>query len=1044
MTTPQAASSNDQQTTDWVKVWKLVQQPWVADVRPPSALSAASEGLSRGGSGLRRLTDALLSQRLSLSSQSTSADDVFEIVLDNMMLSDLGDADGAGMSPIALYTSLRLLSANFNGIKKVAVNGVTNGLSELREVQLEYNDMSVMPPFGNAKLESISMSNNKLLSVPPLVLPRLHTLEVSHNKIAHLDAGARLPALTHLDVSYNMLVTLDTFAELVHLTFLNVSHNQLTTLNGIQGMTLLEELNASHNRLRHVPTLQHSNPLRPVGKSLASLDVSFNEISSLGFFPTGALTKVKELSIARNSFHGKKAPDTPTSVSTGPSARSGHQPSDIFASTDIGDASYNDDGGPSTSSNKTNGRTNKSNRSRATEVPSSAASGASRRTSSSTAAAAGRRHSTSGGEVVDTVTFLARLVSIFPDLELLDISHNSDDLIQDVTDLKLLSKCTNLTELRIEGTLTLPKSNKKNRKAEAVAMCLPQIEVLDGEALVKASAPVVVDLHHSHGGDETSSVQTLSSRPGTATRPMSALIRPGTTSKAKSNALQASKIDKEDVADSVTKFIREAEGARETCFALLDHIAMNAAWVYGKGEEPPPAEHLISERRATSAGAIAPSTRPDVLPAGEAGDDDDSDLEDALASEGRVVVHGGSSSSVGVVKNPVAPSTRRRVDGVDGSAPGTPSSPHGKMRSYSANSPAANTASAGPQQALSRTASSHSKSSAPASLASQQPSNAMVRIRSEPTFALEQARFRQEMEKEAHERRQQLLQLTKAAPAPMPVKTLSASQLAQGTKKAAKCESGTSMSSPSQKHDGRPASSVSGGGGGARVTASTATSPAKTAAATATAVTAPPAPAAQGVPPLALALVHQAPQPEAAVSSMAGEETATPSSSAAPKESVVLPADPRRRSATPPAEEDPIATPSGVGSSRLVEEAIVKGSARQRLGSGAAQEATAAPRPGSAQKVRVGKPIGVGQLLKAKPATANGDENDGSVPALRKAVSDPREKENAEAIGAANASQPPSSDPTGPTYYSTAPKPVQLESSKPLPAGSSLNNRRRK
>jgi Leucine-rich repeat (LRR) protein len=1050
------SSGGDDQTADWIKVWKLVQKPWTADVRPPSALSAASEansgiGVGAARTGTRRLTDAIVTQRLALSSEGggAGASGVFEIVLDNMQLGDLGDANG-GVSPVAMYPNLRLLSANFNGIKSVAVGCVTAGLAELREIQLEYNELTALPLFDNPKLETLSVSNNKIGAISALVLPRLATLEASHNSIAHLEAKARLPALTHLDLSYNSIVTLDTFAELVHLTYLNVSHNQLTTLNGIQGMTCLEELVASHNRLRHVPTLQHSNPLRPVGKALATLDLSFNEISSLGFFPTGALTKVRELNLARNSFHGKKAPETPTGTLT-PSSR-GRSDGGIFGSNDIGDAGYDDDGPASKTPKGARPGGKRAAQQRPPGTASSTASASTRRSSSTNVN--GRRQSTS--EVADGVTFLARLVTIFPELETLDVSHNSDDLIPDYSDLRVLSKCPNLTELKIEGTLSLPRSNR-NRKADAVAAFLPQIEVLDNEVLVKAPAPVVEDLQC-----DIPALAGSSNRPGTASsRPTSAIIRPGTSSKAKANAMQASKIDRDDVVESVTGFIRDAEVAREKCYAFLDHIAKNAAWVYGDSDEPPTAEELLQQRMSSLSRA---TSRPDVLTTQDTKDDDDDDESDV---DSRAMVVKASLGSSAVIMNPSAP--RKKPTSADGDTTGIQkgASPHSKMRSYSAATAVTSSSGQGNHSisgtqfsaAVSRTASTSAINrgvgSTPAA-ATSGPTNAMLRVRSEPSsnFNLEQARFKQEMDREASERRQQLLLLTKGAPPPMPVKTLSTSSLAAtgastpvGKPSRSKCESGTSTTSPShnKKSDAagsRPSSSV----GAVRVSASTATSPAKDSPAPslnakrAELATSPAPPAAAQVPlqvPL-LALASIPPEPDAAADDE-GLDTghvADIRNLEAPdgERSEVIASDPRWRSCPPPQQQ-------------LDAFVAVASSSSRRLGSAQGGDC-AAPRPSSAQKVRMKRPDSstAGGLLKIKPAEVEVNSTSSINPSTSNEGSDPlRISAPAEAgLGSLLNVMEEGTMPSVPTYYSTAPKPVQLDSQKAQPAGASLNNRRRK
>jgi Leucine-rich repeat (LRR) protein len=817
---------------------------------------------------------------------------VLELVLDRMAIKDCGECDGATQSPLVDYLQLRRLTLNFNHLTKLHTSCVVQPLLELRELEIDFNKLTSFGPLRNQRLEQMSLSHNVLTTIAGLALPRLHTLDLSHNLLGRefvaaamsaKDPSLRLPSLTALDISHNKLTTLDWVGQLTKLSTLRAAHNCIASLQGIQTCLALEEMDVSHNKLRFTATTQTNNPLKAVGRTLQQLDVSHNDISSLAFFPPGAMTKCWSLSIANNMFHGsKKAESTPADGGVLRGARRASSTTStaasIFASDDIGDATYGDDDGGKAMS----GAARPASRG---GTPANF-SGGRNSVAPSLASTTIRR----GPSSDDAVTFLARLAQLFPALEALDLTNNSEEIIADASDLRFLAKCTNLTELSIKGTLSFAPSVSSTSSAragrigtagqapqlEAIRSFLPQIEVLDGTVLVKreAAAVAVEDLE-TLGITDSAALFALS-KSSNQQRPTSALLRPGTSSQQKSIAIQSSKAldGLADFQQEMEAFMHRAELSRRKVNHIMDHMQRMAAWAYHDDAAP------------TSTAAAASTTRAHVdEPAPLDLNALEADIERALIAEGAgALQHEGAGSrgnqlsdsdddvadGVDRLVMPVGDGTPRTVSPATSSTSSSRQQPRPPAKGASAKdfsspskkrvversssvqpapqSRATSSPSAAGGHHAPRSSSSSSTDSRQLSLRSSaatsslySESEAMKRIKSLPTstFALEQSKFKHELQLEAQKRREQLTQLAKEASAKLPVprakKGLAGSMLNVGALErpsTGKSEAGTSMVSPAKgslAHTSSGAGPHSSGhaGRGERVTTSTATSPPK-------------------------------------------------------------------------------------------------------------------------------------------------------------------------------------------------------------------------
>jgi hypothetical protein len=817
---------------------------------------------------------------------------VLELVLDRMAIKDCGECDGATQSPLVDYSQLRRLTLNFNHLTKLHTSCVVQPLLELRELEIDFNKLTSFGPLRNQRLEQMTLSHNVLTTVAGLALPRLHTLDLSHNLLGRefvaaamsaKDPSLRLPSLTALDISHNKLTTLDWVGQLTKLITLRAAHNCIASLQGIQTCLALEEMDVSHNKLRFTATTQTNNPLKAVGRTLQQLDVSHNDISSLAFFPPGSMTKCWSLSIANNMFHGsKKAESTPAYGGVLRGARRASSTTSaaasIFASDDIGDATYGDDDGGKPMS----GAARPVSRGGTPAGPSGGRSSVAPSLASTTI----RR----GPSSDDAVTFLARLAQLFPALEALDLTNNSEEIIADASDLRFLAKCTNLTELSIKGTLSFAPSVSSTSSAragrigtsgqtpqlEAIRSFLPQIEVLDGTVLVKREvAAVAVEDLETLGITDSAALFALS-KSSNQQRPSSALIRPGTSSQQKSIAIHSSKAldGLADFQQEMEAFMHRAELSRRKVNHIMDHMQRMAAWAYHDDAAP-----TSTAAAASTARAHVDEPAPLDLNALEA------DIERALIAEGAGALQNGAGSrgnqlsdsdddvadGVDRLVMPVSDGTPRTVSPATSStsssrqqprppAKGTSakdfSSPSKKRvversssvqpapQSRATSSPSAAAGHHAPRSSSSSSTDSRQlslrSSAATSSLYSE--SEAMKRIKSLPTstFALEQSKFKHELQLEAQKRREQLTQLAKAASAKLPVPRATKG-LASGAMlnvgalerpSTGKSEAGTSMVSPAKGSLGHASSGAAPRTSGhpargERVTTSTATSPPK-------------------------------------------------------------------------------------------------------------------------------------------------------------------------------------------------------------------------
>lgn len=185
------------------------------------------------------------------------------------------------------------------------------GLKSLRELYLQYNDISMLADRAFSELSmlnTLNISSNRLVALPPNVLNEttlLRELYLQNNSIGVLAPGifAALNKLTVLDLSDNQLtsdwVTANTFKGLVRLVVLGLSNNRLTEINEdiFYDLSALQILDISHNEIASL----NEKVFSPLA-NLHRLDLSFNHLSTLNAKSFSGLHVLSSLYVSHNNL----------------------------------------------------------------------------------------------------------------------------------------------------------------------------------------------------------------------------------------------------------------------------------------------------------------------------------------------------------------------------------------------------------------------------------------------------------------------------------------------------------------------------------------------------------------------------------------------------------------------------------------------------------------------------------------------------------------------------------------------------------------------
>ena len=171
---------------------------------------------------------------------------------------------------------------------------VANAITQVNCPGMGIADLTGLENFWS--LERLDLSGNNLINFsitsnqpnipppnPPQSFPLLYSLKLANNQLKSVDL-TNVPNITYLDLSNNALTVVDAPMTAPNLYSLDLSFNQLTTFN-LPAQTNLVIANLSNNRLTDVLLGGSLMPGTNNTYVLSSLDVSHNNLTTLGQFP---------------------------------------------------------------------------------------------------------------------------------------------------------------------------------------------------------------------------------------------------------------------------------------------------------------------------------------------------------------------------------------------------------------------------------------------------------------------------------------------------------------------------------------------------------------------------------------------------------------------------------------------------------------------------------------------------------------------------------------------------------------------------------------
>uniref|UniRef100_A0A2H8TLK4 Chaoptin n=1 Tax=Melanaphis sacchari TaxID=742174 RepID=A0A2H8TLK4_9HEMI len=234
--------------------------------------------------------------------------------LNNLIWLDLGHNNIAevGFDSFKGSKRLQVFKISHNHLADLP-NDLFKGFTELRLVDLSYNKLRVLPDmfFSEDNLEVLNMAHNELSRMPVLSFSThsagiVRDMDLSFNTITALpvfEMFSRFKSLKRLNLAGNRLVHLEdsNFASLIHLTYLDLSHNNALSFENRGRMFLGLEQSLQHLGLKNISLT--SIPELPL-PSLINLDLSGNQISSVGPERASNLSSLRNLDLSHNELIG--------------------------------------------------------------------------------------------------------------------------------------------------------------------------------------------------------------------------------------------------------------------------------------------------------------------------------------------------------------------------------------------------------------------------------------------------------------------------------------------------------------------------------------------------------------------------------------------------------------------------------------------------------------------------------------------------------------------------------------------------------------------
>ncbi|ELU11113.1 hypothetical protein CAPTEDRAFT_22080, partial [Capitella teleta] len=184
------------------------------------------------------------------------------------------------------------------------VDNMFSNFTSLTHVYLTSNQISQVSPvaFTGCPIAVIAIDFNRLTAFPDFnaISGSLRTLTISHNPLTHIkDQDVENLLLTHLyafgihfNLSYGLFHNLKNTISDTHMAYLNDITDELSSV--FEHYTVLESLRLDKNEISTFPDVS------PLSKTLRSLDLNYNNISSIPSNIFANFTSLAELTMKEN------------------------------------------------------------------------------------------------------------------------------------------------------------------------------------------------------------------------------------------------------------------------------------------------------------------------------------------------------------------------------------------------------------------------------------------------------------------------------------------------------------------------------------------------------------------------------------------------------------------------------------------------------------------------------------------------------------------------------------------------------------------------
>jgi internalin A len=254
----------------------------IVDIRPLNGLTQLHSLSLLGNSSLSDISPVAGLRKLrSLNVGDTAVSDISPLSgLRRMKFLNLERAEVSDISALAGMSQLKFLYLAENSVSDISSLA---GLTQLQQVDLYGNTISDINALaGLPELRSLELSENEISDISSLAgLTALRSLDIEGNEISDINSLDALTKLQHLNLRQNLVSDISSLQNL-HLENVDLEHNQVSDLSPLGQTKSIERLNLAHNRISDIGPLKQHYPAPGDPQFHVDLDLSWNQISTVG------------------------------------------------------------------------------------------------------------------------------------------------------------------------------------------------------------------------------------------------------------------------------------------------------------------------------------------------------------------------------------------------------------------------------------------------------------------------------------------------------------------------------------------------------------------------------------------------------------------------------------------------------------------------------------------------------------------------------------------------------------------------------------------